>query len=273
MSPYFSLSRRQIIRSTWQKLYENSSTTDFRFVISNPDPTWEDVLAQENATYGDLIALRHLQEISEVANSIKTVEFFKYLTLSGQERRWTFVTKLDDNSYLDSRQFYLEWLEPIINNSTNELVQGIPEVKGIVIGKGLTTHGKNFIYPSGQFYTMSWDMARIMAEQQRIHNVTTFVDVLVGELLQRGQTEYKFVELPYAEAFEIAWDGTEKIDGKATAWAEDGTELNAWFHPVGPSSINPHRMKEDDQYLMVTACYDLNGSRRPGTGPPVPKAK
>jgi hypothetical protein len=271
ISPYFGVSRRQIIRSTWQTLYKNSSITDFRFVISNPDPTWDVVLEHENATYGDLIALRHLEENNDVANTIKTVEFFKYL-LSGQEKRWTFVTKVDDDSYLDARQFYQKWLEPMINNSTNELVQGVPEVTGIVIGKGLRTKGKDFTYPSGQFYTLSWDMVKTMAEQQEIHNVTTFEDVLVGELLQRGHAEYKLMELPYTAAFEIALGGTEVVNGKATAWAANGTELNAWFHPVGPGSINPHRMKKDEDYLLVAQCFGPHGPQRPGTGPPNPIA-
>jgi hypothetical protein len=266
MSPYFALSRRTIIRSTWQTLYRNSSTTEFKFVIANPDPDWEGVIAQENATYGDIIILRHLEENNEIANSIKTVEFFKYLTLNEeQQKKWTFVTKLDDDSYLDSKTFYDEWLRPMIaeNSTTEELAKGVPQVNGIVIGKGLRKEGKKFIYPSGQFYTLSWDMATIMAEMQVAHNISTWEDVLVGELLELSQIPYRMVELPYTEAFEIQWGNTVTVDGKKTVWAEDSVNLDAWFHPVGPGSINPHRMKDDKGYMMVAACYGPDGARKP----------
>jgi hypothetical protein len=235
-------------------------------VISNPDPDWEGVIAQENATYRDIIALRHLEENSEIANSIKTVEFFKYLTLNEeQEKKWTFVTKLDDDSYLDSKTFYNEWLQPMIaeNRTAEDLADGVPQVNGIVIGKGLRKEGKNFIYPSGQFYTLSWDMVRTMAEMQVAHNISTFEDVLVGELLELSQVSYRMVELPYTEAFEIQWDNTLTVDGRKTAWAEDSFNLDAWFHPVGPGSINPHRMKDDKGYLLVAACYGPDGPRKP----------
>jgi hypothetical protein len=51
------------------------------------------------------------------------------------------------------------------------------------------------------------------------------------------------------------------VDGRKTVWADDKTNLDAWFHPVGPGSINPHRMKDDKGYIMVAACYGPNGAR------------
>lgn len=263
MTPYHSLSRRAIIRSSWQQLYQNQTSAEFRFVLSRPDPLWEGVLAHENNTYGDLIILRHLDESTTVSNHIKTVEFFSRL-IKGH-KRWSFVSKIDDDSYLDARTFYTEWLEPLISNRTvGYLKSGVPSVNGTAIGRVTRTSGKDFTYPGGQFYTLSWDLVEIMAEMYELYNVTNEPeDVLVGELLDRSGKNYTLIELPNVQAFHISWDNTIKLDGIQTAWANEKSDLTADWHPVGPKSINPHRLKEDKEYLLAAACYGPFGPQKP----------
>jgi hypothetical protein len=70
-----------IIRLTWQRLYKDVPITT-RFVLANPGPVWGPLIEAENATYGDIIVLRHLEESSEVANSVKAMEFFKWFPRS-----------------------------------------------------------------------------------------------------------------------------------------------------------------------------------------------
>jgi hypothetical protein len=93
-----------------------------------------------------------------------------------------------------------------------------------------------------------------MAKMYVVQNITTFEDVLVGELLEASGVHYKLVELPHTEAFEVQWTGIIEIDGQKTAWAENNVHLDAWFHPVGPGSRNTHRMKDDTGYLPIVAC-------------------
>ncbi|QDS72340.1 hypothetical protein FKW77_007925 [Venturia effusa] len=265
MSPYFSIQRRTVIRETWQKLYRNTSTTEMKFVLSNPDPDWDDIIAAENATHGDIIILYHLEENAETANTIKTVEFFKHLTLNDEQtKRWTFISKVDDDSYLDAKTFYNQYLQPLMthNSSVVMLDEDVPNVPAVLIGKKLHLPDTDFNYPSGQFYTLSWDMATLMSTMQVKHNITTDEDVLVGKLLSLSEVPYTLIRLPYWEAHEIKWTGV-KVDGRETVWADDKENLNTWTHPIGNSSINPHRMKDDKGYMMVAACYGPDGPRKP----------
>lgn len=265
MSPYFAIQRRTVIRETWQKLYRNASTTEMKFVLSNPDPDWDDIIAAENATYGDIIILYHLEENAKTANTIKTVELFKHLTLNEEQtKRWTFISKVDDDSYLDAKTFYSQYLQPLMtyNSSVVMLDEDIPTVPAIVIGKKLHLPDTDFNYPSGQFYTLSWDMATLMSTMQLKHNITTDEDVLVGKLLSLSEVPYTLIRLPYWEAHEIEWTGV-KVDGRDTVWADEKENLNTWTHPIGNSSINPHRMKDDKGYMMVAACYGPDGPRKP----------
>ncbi|TID20639.1 hypothetical protein E6O75_ATG05403 [Venturia nashicola] len=137
-----------------------------------------------------------------------------------------------------------EYLQPY--SSVVVLDEEIPTVPAIVIGKKLHLPDTDFNYPSGQFHTLSWDMATLMSTIQLKHNITTDEDVL----------------LPYWEAHEISWTGV-KVDGRETVWAEENENLITWTHPVGNSSINPHRMKDGKGYMMVAACYGPDRPRKP----------
>ena len=180
VSPVFSLQRRSIIRGTWQTLYRYHSSITTRFVIAKPDEHWAPFVAQENATYGDLIVLPHLEESAGIANAIKSVEFFKYLTQ--QNQRWQFICKLDDDSFINVPAFYSDFLAPLINNAggSNNL--------RTIIARELEKDG--FKYPGGQFYTMTWDLVELLAKLHRQKPISNeHEDVLVGRLLHEAQEQ------------------------------------------------------------------------------------
>jgi hypothetical protein len=263
ISPFDGVVRRHIIRSTWQTLYRNESRATFRFVISNPEVLWEPVIAKENETYGDIIILRNLVEDAKTANTIKTVEFFRYLL--DQDQRWSFVSKIDDDSYVDAARFYDRYLEPRFHNTKEWLAPGVPKVRNTVIGKPLDIGRKAFQYPSGQFYTVSWDLMKTIVDVQKRASITgEHEDVLIGELLDQSGLAFEFFAMSRAEAFEIEWSKSIRVADQDSAWANDSADLNNTnSHSVGKGAINPHRMKKDKDYLMVAACFGPDGPKKP----------
>jgi beta-1,3-galactosyltransferase 1 len=239
-----------IIRLTWQRLYRDVPVTT-RFVLANPGPLWAPLIEAENATYGDLVVLPHLEESRAVANSIKAIEFFKWMT--GQSRRYLFVSKLDDDSFINARAFYNSYLAPRIDRSTGstELKAG---VKRTAFGRRLSL--EDFDYPGGQFYTVTWDLLELLVKLQRRLNVTDMAeDALVGHLLQQGNETWNLIQLPNPVAFDYS---DEDMD-RGTAWAVNSSKQEEWVHAVGPGAINPHKMKDDMTYLRVSNCFDWRG--------------
>lgn len=242
-----------IIRGTWQRLYHDPTRFATRFVISDATEQWRSVIEAENATYGDLIMLSHLDESREVANSIKTAEFFKYLQLQGQ--RWEFVTKMDDDSFIDAKAFFDHYLMPRLGRGSSG---------STVIARTL---GKSeeypFKYPGGQFYTMTWDAVEVIASaytrNPQLPDGVADEDVLAGYFLARSGLNITFVDMPNNVAFDYTQGGRNGAQNESTAWARDGADLMAWDHAIGPGSLQPHKMKSDKDYLQVSACFDANG--------------
>jgi len=253
VSPAHGLQRRTIIRNTWQSLYKNDSIFTTRFVISDPGELWAPIVAVENGTYGDIIILLNLEENEHTANTVKSAEFFKYIT-SG-DTRYDFVSKLDDDSYLDAYNFYKNYLQPRIVFDEHKTVSESSAMNRTIIGR--TLHRGAWTYPGGQFYTMSWDMVNLIAELHGNHPVSNeHEDVLIGRLLHEAGEEWHHTDLPN----EVAFDYQEKdMRGDGTVFAKDGADLKGWKHAVGPKAINPHKMKSDEEYLRVAACFDESG--------------
>jgi Galactosyltransferase len=254
--------RRNIIRSTWQSLYRDDDIVT-RFVISNPGDLWAPVVEHENATFRDLIVLPHLEETAKIANTIKSVELFKHLAAQGQ--RWAYVSKLDDDSFLDARTFYREFLRPHLHQPTsnsrfplNSIPYTAPELQPTnrtVFGRVLSR--EQFSYPGGQFYTLSWDTMTLLARLHTQNPITDeHEDVLVGRLMYEAGEHFDLIELPNRAAFDY---NAKLARGDGTAWAKDGADLDAFAHAVGPGSINPHKMRSDEDYLHVAACFDKDG--------------
>lgn len=117
ISPAFSLQRRTLIRNTWQRLYRNDTRFATRFVIANATELWRPLIQAENETYGDIIMLPNVFEGKREANSIKPMEFFSYL-VNTTAQPWRFVSKVDDDSFLDARAFWNKFLQPVMDRET-----------------------------------------------------------------------------------------------------------------------------------------------------------
>lgn len=261
ITPVDGLQRRSVIRNTWQKLYANPDQFQARFVVANITYPWGPLIEAENATYGDIISLSNIPEDAGTANSIKTVEFFKYL-VHEYGQRFQFVSKIDDDSYLDVPRFWDKYLKHLAN--------GDEEPANTAIGRKLNNvGGYNWTFPGGQFYTLTWDMVEVAAEQYEEHGMgpVHHEDALIGWLLDQGGADWHLVQLPSKVAYDFGGgppNGPRGKDSKHDSdydnpWAPKSADLNAWSHGVGPGSINPHKMKSDYDYLRVAACFDKNG--------------
>jgi hypothetical protein len=224
------ISRRAIFRSTWQNLYKNENIT-FRFVLGQIDPLFAPVIQIENETYGDIISLPWLQETHYIANSVKSVEFFRFLIESNL--KYDFVSKMDDDSFLNVPAFWNEFLEPRLLSEDS-----------YIFGRDCS-QWSNFIYPGGQFYTLSWNIVEILV-QAFAQNPQTDVpeDLLVGNLLHEAHANFTFVNLDNRQAFD---------------WVQYDDDPNAWGHKVLEGAINPHGMKLDEEYLRVASLFDREG--------------
>lgn len=249
-----SIQRRAIIRSTWQTLYKNDTIFTTRFVLSNPGELWAPIIAAENATHGDIIILSDLKEDEHTANTIKSIEFLKYLTTSS-DTTYDFVTKLDDDSYLDAHTFWKNYLEPRIAFDAHKTHAESSALNRTIIAR--TLRRSTWTYPGGQFYTMTWDIATLLSQLHTKHPINDeHEDVLVGRLLHEAGIKWQHSNLPN----EIAFDFEEKdLRGDGTAFAREGADLKGWKHAVGRGSVNPHKMKGDEEYLRVAGCFDETG--------------
>lgn len=94
------------------------------------------LIQHENATHGDITMLPHLNETAQVANTVKSNEFFRFL--ASCENSWEFVSKIDDDSYLDTREFSEEFIKPLLEN---------PQPKRTMIGRRLYHHDPDLSIP------------------------------------------------------------------------------------------------------------------------------
>lgn len=138
LCPAHGYQRRELIRATWQKTFRNDTLFETKFVISNPGP-YRPLIEHEQKTYGDLIVLDHLRETDHTANTIKSMKFFEWLVNQGE--KWTFVTKIDDDSYVDPNRMYHEYLLPVLWRNEQP-----PKT---IIARQYYNHGR--VVPAGQF--------------------------------------------------------------------------------------------------------------------------
>lgn len=232
MSPAHSQLRRNIIRATWQTLYPNPAIT-FRFVLSDPEELWMPLIHHENATYGDLIVLRDLEESYRVANTVKSIHFFQYLAKQGSS--WKFVSKMDTDAFLDVPSFYRTFIAPHLDLPAHPIMIGRPFYYG----------DPQYIFPSGSLYTLSWDLVLTLV---RLYDANPIEgeneDLLVGRLLHDAGESFDFVELDSSTTFDLD---------------EKNWDKQAWEHRVMDGAMVPHQLKDDETYLRVAAMFDVNG--------------
>ena len=227
--------RRQMLRSTWQSLYANSSTFTARFIIGTPAPEWVPVIQQENATYGDIIILDKGADDREFATTIKPFEMLKWVRDQTGGKHWNYVSKIDDDTMLNARQFYEEWILPE------------PDRKRAIIGRSIR-YARPHDFPSGSFYTLTGDLAILVANlfegnEQGLIDIMNEVthnkvkkrglkekrheDFMMADILVINKEEYELLPLSYDVAFNLDDPGKSLSD----------------------KTIMVHNLKKDEDYM------------------------
>lgn len=259
ISPATDAARRMLIRSTWMRLYRDVPFAA-RFVISNPGPQWTENVRIENRTFGDMIVLDHLQEDDVTANTIKTVELYKWLIDRGH--RYEFVSKMDTDLWFNARGFWDRYLSPLLTNAT-----GSPAatVERTIIGELYYSANYDLVFPHGAMYTATWDMVELLASLQDRFNVVTGEDMAVAMLMLKGREVANMINFRGSEKFDYE-DRDARGDG--TAWARTNTHPSATRHAVyGTDAIAVHELKEERLFLKVADCFDEHGVREEELGP------
>ncbi|KAI8255738.1 putative beta-1,3-N-acetylgalactosaminyltransferase 2 [Colletotrichum sp. SAR 10_98] len=245
--------RRMLIRSTWMRLYEDVSF-DGRFVVSNPGPRWMEVVSRENNTFGDMIVLDHIQEDDVTANTIKTLEFYKWLV--NKSPRYEFVSKMDTDLWLNARGFWDRFLQPRLsmNNESGRLESTINRT---VIGELYYSKYWDLTFPHGAMYTVTWDMVELLSSLQEKFKVVTGEDMAVGTLMLKGRERANFINFKGSEKFDYD-DRDARQDG--SAWAGKHTHPNSINHAlVEDDPIAVHQLKDEAYWFKVADCFDEDG--------------
>lgn len=205
-----------------------------RFFVSNPG-VWMPLIQHENASYGDIIMLPHLEESAQVATRIKPLEFYAHIA---HWKPWKYVSKLDDDSFLDVETFYREYVLPLSRNQSRT-----------IIGRCMKRPGDEYSYPGGQFYTISWEMVTLLAQLYTSNRIKDeHEDCLVGRLLYEAGEPFECLNLENPQSFDYDAGNVDK-------WA--------WSHNItnAKEAINPHKIKEDEMYLRIAEMYDGYGKK------------
>jgi beta-1,3-galactosyltransferase 1 len=243
--------RRMLIRMTWMRMFQHVPF-DARFVVSNPGPDWNETLRFENQTFGDLIVLDHIPEDDITANTIKTLEFYKWLIKGGH--KYEFVTKLDTDLWINAPAFWDRYLLPRMSNETGTLSAAVNRT---IIGQLFFSDSGYNTFAHGSMYTVTWDMLELLVSLQERFNVITGEDAAVGILMHKGQEMANFINLRGEEKFDYD-DADSKGDG--TAWARPETHPDAISHALySDSVIAVHSLKQKKHWMKVASCFDRKG--------------
>ncbi|KAG6008853.1 hypothetical protein E4U21_003664 [Claviceps maximensis] len=251
--------RRMLIRSTWMRLFRDVPFVP-RFVVSNPGAGWNETVRYENRTFGDMIVLDHLVEDDVTANTIKTLEFYKWLLNSGQ--RYEYVTKLDTDLWLNAPGFWHRYLVPRLALSTQS-PGGPPQYSATanrtVIGQLYFSPSGYNTFAHGSMYTMTWDMIQLLVTLQERFNIITGEDAAVGILMHKARERANFVNLGGEEKFDYD-DADSRGDG--TAYARPDTHPRAQSHALyGQDVIAVHQLKDKKLWMKVARCFTERGVR------------
>lgn len=263
----WDIERRMLIRYTWMKLFKNVPM-DHRFVVSNPGPHWTDIVSQENKTYGDMIVLEHLPEDDFTANTVKTIEFYRWLVDNNQ--RYEFVSKMDTDLFVNARAMYDQKLLPRLESTPAGLRA---TVNYTTIGQFYYDSYHHASFPHGAIYTVTWDVVELLPKLQDQYHIIAGEDVTMAWLLMKGKQKVTMVVLSEAEKFEF--DRTDMRPTPPgwgrTPWAREETDVTSSWHAMHGSNILAiHQLKKDDDWLMVTQEFNETGVKEM---PPYPKDK
>ncbi|KAH8175151.1 galactosyltransferase domain-containing protein [Sarocladium implicatum] len=262
ITPAQDIDRRMIIRSTWMRMYSDLPF-DTRFVVSNPGSRWTEAVQYENRTYGDMIVLDHLPENSVTANTIKTLEFYKWLVKEG--RRYEFVSKIDTDLWFNARGFWDRYLAPRLTNATSTgattSLSPFANMKATVehttIGQLYYSRNHHLVYPHGSMYTHTWDLVEDLVKYQEKYSVVVGEDRAVTTLLQKAGAKSNMVNLNATEKFDF-----EEADARnaSSPWARAATHPTALMHALhGKDAIAVHKLKGRNLFMKVAHCFDSEG--------------
>ncbi|KAK1579874.1 uncharacterized protein LY79DRAFT_521872 [Colletotrichum navitas] len=245
--------RRTLIRSTWMRIFEDVPF-DGRFVVSNPGPQWTEMVAKENRTFGDIIVLDHIAENDVTANTIKTLEFFKWLV--DHDVKYEFVSKMDTDLWLNARGFWDRFLVPrLLTDAAMGTLKST--VRKTVIGELYYSPTWDLVFPHGAMYTVTWDMVKLLVRLQSEQGVVTGEDMAVATLMLNGRKRASFVNFRGTEKFDY---DDEDARHNGTAWARRKTHPDAIQHAlVGDEAIAIHQLKDENLWLKVADCFDEKG--------------
>lgn len=245
--------RRMLIRTSWMHIFRDVPF-DARFVVSNPGQQWTEAVSNENRTYGDMIVLDSIAEDDVTANTIKTLEFYKWLIRNGV--RYEFVSKMDTDLWLNVRGFWDRFLTPRMARSASNGAL-VSTVSRTVIGELYYSKTYDLVFPHGAMYTITWDMVELFDSLQEKFQVVTGEDMATAVLMLKGRQRANFVNFQGTEKFDYDDDDTR---GDGTAWARKKTHPNATYHAlVGDKPIAVHQLKDERLWNKVADCFDESG--------------
>ena len=248
------IDRRMMIRSTWMQLYKDVPF-DGHFVVSNPGPIWTEAVSVENRTFGDMIVLDHLHEDDMTANTIKTLELYKWLVDRG--RRYDYVTKMDTDLWFNARAFWDRYLSPRISTELTNEDDLTQTIEYTAIGQLYYSRPHRLAFPHGSMYTHSWDMVKLLASLQKHFQVVAGEDQAVTMLMRKSGQRAKLVNLNGTERFDF-----DALDARTaeSAWARKNTHPTARCHALyGRDIIAVHGLKSKDTFMKVAALFDEQG--------------
>lgn len=208
----------------------------FRFFVGHVDPRYERFIQHENSLHGDIISLPWVDDTSAaVVNSIKPAECFEYLVQNDMYH--TFVSKLDDDAFLNVPGFWHDYLSPRLQTPGGSYLIARNDTQGV---------RRPYVVPGGQFYTLTWDLVQALVDEYPRHPRLEYMEAgpHTGFLLAQSGSDFEFVQLDNDVAFDY--------DAR-------GRDPRAWSHRVMEGAINPHRMQWDEEYLEVASYFDEQG--------------
>jgi len=182
--------------------------------------------------------LPDLEENHHIANTIKPIEFMKHL-VDNTSTTWKFVSKVDDDSFVNLGTFYHNYILPrLANDSATDRV---------AIARVYTHPDPVYDYPQGGFYTFSWELIRTLVDLYTENPIQDeHEDVLNGRLLYEAREDFEFNILEHPLAFD---------------YDQKNEDVSAWAHRVTKEAIYVHNLKEDETYLTVASMFDANGTK------------
>jgi hypothetical protein len=264
----WDVQRRMLIRYTWMKMFKGVPMHQ-RFVVSNPGPGWTAIVAAENRTFGDMIVLDKIQEDDFTANTVKTIEFYRWLR-DHSPVKYAFVSKMDTDLFVNARAYYDRKLLPRLDGSAKDHSLRA-NVNHTVIGQFYYDAHHRTSFPHGAIYTVTWDVVELLPTLQDKHHIIAGEDVTMAWLLMLGHQPLNFVVLNTTEKFE--YDRKDTRPGENTAWARKGTDVTSMWHAIyGKDPLAIHQLKKDDDWMRASSCFTSEGIIDMPTDPEKPPA-